>query len=149
MIKITNRNEEGTRRRVQLICEGKSLTEQSHKNEVNINKIMAKYKKTGFINRTNKVPLFGDFTTANDFQTIQNKLAKANSDFMSLPAEYRKRFDNDPAKLIEFINNPENAEECFQMGLIEKPVPEIINSEISSPEEAVMPQNEPSAEEST
>jgi hypothetical protein len=44
---------------------------------------------------------------------------------MALPANIRSRFDNDPAKLIDFMENPANREEAESLGLVNKsePVP--------------------------
>ncbi len=53
-------------------------------------------------------------------------MIEAQENFMRLPANIRKRFDNDPAQLIEFINDPNNLDEAINIGLAkepEKPLP--------------------------
>jgi hypothetical protein len=47
---------------------------------------------------------------------------------MRLPAELRARFENDPAKLIEFIDNSENLDEAINLGLVNKPenLPQVV-----------------------
>ena len=40
-------------------------------------------------------------------------------DFMALPAQLRVRFDHDPVKLLEFLENDQNRNEAIQLGLID------------------------------
>jgi len=40
-------------------------------------------------------------------------------DFMALPAQLRVRFDHDPVKLVEFLENDQNRSEAIQLGLID------------------------------
>jgi len=50
---------------------------------------------------------------------------------MALPAQLRVRFDHDPVKLLEFLENDQNRDEAIQLGLIDgQPVVEpIVSSE--------------------
>ena len=43
-----------------------SMTEPQHKNECDINRIMAKFRVTGQLPVTQKVPQYGDFTSVGD-----------------------------------------------------------------------------------
>lgn len=127
LIIITDRTKRT--KRVQHQIEGPSKTEQSHIGSTNINKIVAKYKKTGFMNQSIKKPTFGDFTESGDFHNIKNRIIQADKDFLTIPAEIRDRFNNDPGELLDFINDPENASDCVKMGLIEKMTPDIQSEE--------------------
>ena len=42
---------------------------------------------------------------------------------MALPSRVRRRFDNDPAELMEFLADEANREEAVMLGLIEKEEP--------------------------
>ena len=42
-----------------------------------------------------------------DFQQAQFMIAKANSTFEQLPSATRAKFENNPAKFMDFANNPE------------------------------------------
>lgn len=105
----------------------KSKTLGSEKDACDINKILDTYKRTGqlpsmtaggsFVARN---PQFGDFSNATDFTTVRYMLDEAERQFMSLPAHIRKRFDNNPQLLIEFLSNEENRSEAEKLGLIEK-----------------------------
>ena len=48
----------------------------------------------------------------------------AQEQFAALDAAVRSRFDNDPAKFLEFTADPANADEMVKMGLaVAKPAP--------------------------
>ena len=114
------RKENGTLR-VQFRCEGKSLTEQSHKGECDINKIMAKYQRTGLWPERLDTPRYGDFSSEVSFHDTMNKVREAEEDFMSLPPDIRSRFNQDPGELIGFLSDPENREEAIELGLLPDP----------------------------
>jgi len=92
-------------------------TEQSHKDETDINQILAKYVKGELLeHRINHAQNYGDFTGA-DFQAAQNTIATANSMFEELPSSVRNRFQNDPAKFLDFVGDDKNHDEMVSMGL--------------------------------
>ena len=110
-----------TRRRVQLPDLGPSLTAQADKDRVDLNKIMKKY----FNNSLRNIPLtiddnWGvDTTSITDYQSALDSVLKAQENFFQIPAEIRKRFDNDPQKFIEFISDSNNYDEAIKLGFIE------------------------------
>lgn len=109
------------RERTQFETEGPSRTEQAHKDETDINRIMKKYEKTGLLNHVNQYQGdYGDFTDAPDYQTALNRVMEANEMFMTLPSAIRKQFGNDPASFVEFVGNPQNAQQLIDMGLAER-----------------------------
>lgn len=129
------------RRRVGTVIEGESLTHQSERTRADINWLV----KRGIELPDPKQLRFGDFSDGTDFQTLQNTLADANASFDSLPSSIRDRFSNDPAELIDFIRDPDNADEAFELGLIEsKPEPEIQNSDIKPSTPTVASNDDPS-----
>lgn len=97
---------------------GLSLTKQDFKDECTPSKILQRYG-ANFPKRTD-VPHFGDFTDVIDFTTAQNQLIKADEAFMTLPAKVRARFNNSPAKLLSFLEDPSNIPEAIFLGLVEK-----------------------------
>lgn len=97
-------------------------TKQSFKAECDINNIMTKYAKTGVLEHTRNVQgAYGDFSNVPDFQEAQNRIIQAQEAFMALPAAIRKRFDNDPGQLMDFVNDPDNLEEAVKLGLAQEP----------------------------
>lgn len=93
-------------------------TQQHFKEECDINTIVRRFGVTGELPIGTRAPRYGDFTGVNDFQTAMNAVARANEAFDALPATWRKRFDHDPQKFLEFCENTENREEAVRLGLI-------------------------------
>jgi len=104
-----------------------SKTKQSFKDETNINKIVAKYNKTGQLPSLIKQnPKYGDFTNPLDYQESLNTVLFANEQFNALSAKVRSKFNNDPTKLLEFVSDAKNLEEMYELGLAIKPASESI-----------------------
>jgi len=101
---------------------GPTRTEQTHKKDCDINEIIRRSKKTGFI-PTYPVNWGGDFTNLPDFHEMQEKLAKAKEAFEMLPANTRLMFDNNPGKLVDFATNPDNRQKCEELGILPKQAP--------------------------
>lgn len=123
-----------------------SRTKQSFAEESDINRIIAKYRKTGTITWLNRhEAMSGDFSNVPDFMQAQNVVAHAQRMFDDLPANLRRRFNNDPAEFLGFIGNAENKDEMVRLGLARKPPPAV--TEPASPPGAnpVPPAPEPPA----
>lgn len=106
-----------------------SRTQQQFAEECDVNAIMRKYEKTGELTHLNKNPgMYADLTSVGDYHSSLNKIIAAEEAFMALSAETRLKFENDPGKLLEFIQDPKNTEEAVNMGLIpETKTPETKN----------------------
>ncbi len=114
-------------KRVTLMCADPSRTKQSMRDECDINKLMAKYLKTGLLDHLNTHHGdYGDFINFEDYHTSLNRIHDAEKSFMTVPSDIRGRFNNDPSKFLEFVQNPDNAEEMVEMGLAHPPPPEAI-----------------------
>lgn len=102
-----------------------SLTEQCHKDDADIDRILKKYQQTGFLVdpfiKPTRTPQFGDFSDVGDFQTVQNRLIEIEDHFNSLPAKIRAIFGNDYANYINAMNDPSKTEYLASLGLIEAP----------------------------
>lgn len=108
----------GERKRVQVDCGGVSRTKESEKESCDINKIIAKYRKTGVVtHRKEYGGRYGDFSSVTDFHTAQNVVLAAQEMFMTLPSHIRKKFRNDPGEFLAFVDDPANVEEMIEMGL--------------------------------
>ncbi len=94
-----------------------SLTEQSHKDSCDINKIMARFQKTGTINHLNKYgPMYGDIPSI-DLLTAMETTKKANNMFDELPSAIRNKFENEPGLFLDFVQDPANKSEMVELGL--------------------------------
>jgi hypothetical protein len=106
-----------------LSCPEPTLAQQNFKDECDINNIVRQFGLTGELPGQPLSPQYGDFTGVLDYHTAVNAVLAAQDQFMELPAQLRARFDNDPAKLIDFLNNEENREEATKLGLVDaKPI---------------------------
>lgn len=93
------------------------MAKQSFKDECNINKIMARFQKTGAIDHYAKHgPSYGDVTSTSLHQAM-NIIAEAETMFEELPATLRKKFGNDPEQFLDFVQDPKNLEEMRELGL--------------------------------
>lgn len=99
---------------------GPSLTRQSEAKQTDINVIMAKYQKTGVLPPMNRAAFFADVSKVTSFDDAVAVVHGIEDTFMELAPEIRKRFDNDPAKFIDFTNKAENKDEMVEMGLLKK-----------------------------
>jgi len=102
-----------------LACEDASLAQQHFREECDINTIMHKFGQTGILPESPLSPRYGDFTGVSDYKTALERVIAADEEFMNLPADIRARFDNDAAKLIEFLDEDKNREEAVKLGLVE------------------------------
>lgn len=112
---------EGDRVRVQQISTKPSRTQQQFKQQCDVNHIIAKYKKTGeFVHVTRKQGVYADISGITDYATSLQKVMDANAAFSTLPSAVRLRFNNDPSKLLAFMQNPNNYDEGVELGIFEK-----------------------------
>lgn len=102
---------------------GPSMTSQAPAEDVDINKIVARIQKGQTVLASNGEPFYGDVSDITGLQDALIKVQEANDLFMQYPAELREKFDNDPVKMVEFLENPENLDKAIEMGLANpKPV---------------------------
>lgn len=142
---VTARDEK--RKRMKFVCDSPSLTKQSMKKECDINNIMKKYIKYGKLpDMIKQNPSYGDYSEVTDFQSAINIVNSVKEKFANLSGQMRKRFANDPAKFLEFVNDEENLEEMYELGLAIRP--EEPNSPPESPgSPSNPPQNPPESPE--
>lgn len=117
-----------------------SRTKQSELADSDINNIMARYATTGQITHLQSgQPLYGDFSEVEDYQTSLNKVMSAEERFNSLPSEIRKKFDYNPQNMVDFILNPDNREECINLGFINRPIVETSQTPVIDSGNSVSP----------
>lgn len=87
-------------------------TEQAHKDDCDINKIMARYVKTGQLPDPGRpVGHFLDVTDFGDFQSSMDKVVAARQAFDALPANVREQYRNDPVVYVEAMRRDFEKEE--------------------------------------
>ena len=122
MSKVKFNTPYGDRVRVTADPVGESLTQQHFKKETDIVEIIKKHDRTGIIEHVARgVAQYGDYSEVNEYREALDMVNNATANFMSLPADLRKMFDNDPGAFFEFATDPKNEAKMQEMGLAEKP----------------------------
>lgn len=103
---------------VGLACEEPSLAVQASKDECDINFIVKKYLRTGILPEVQQ-GAYLDISDMVDLRGAIEMVRDAEAAFMDLPAEIRRRFDNDPTKLVEFAQDDKNMAEAVKLGLVD------------------------------
>ncbi|AZL83008.1 internal scaffolding protein [Apis mellifera associated microvirus 22] len=120
--------------RVRTINIEPTRTQTQFKDQCDINQIIAKYKKTGEITHlSQKKGAYIDVSEIQDYQSALNVVLKAEEAFLTLPADLRKKFDNDPTKLISFLEDPKNDPEAIELGIKNKPQTNELNPKPNEP----------------
>lgn len=94
-------------------------TVQSDVDGAEINKLVKRFGLT-----TDEMPdpaiwdHMGDFSDVVDLHTMMNRVVESRQAFESLPSTLREVFGNNPANLLEFLEDPRNAEDAARMGLL-------------------------------
>jgi phage internal scaffolding protein len=94
-----------------------TLTQQHHKDEVDINNILRKFQKHGAIEHRNEYRGQYGFATSTTLQEAMDTVIRAETMFNDLPADVRSKFNQDAGQFLDFVQNPENAKELVKMGL--------------------------------
>lgn len=96
-------------------------TQQSFKDEVDINKIVKRFTQTGIIEHQAKNVGQYSENNAMSFTEAMFAVKETEKEFMQLPHEVRAHFENDAATYLDAITDPERISELQDIGLIEKP----------------------------
>ena len=97
--------------------EAETKTKQSFRDECDINSIMARHQRTGAITHLQNHQGQYGFASGIDFHESMNIVTKAQSMFNELPSSIRTKFENSPAKFLDFVQEPKNADELVSLGL--------------------------------
>jgi hypothetical protein len=104
-----------------LKCEDESLAVQSARDETDINTIVRRFGLTGEMPSDVAMPQSGDFSGLPDFHAAMNAVRDAQVEFLRVPADVRARFNNDPGRLMAFLEDDRNRDEARKLGFL-KPV---------------------------
>ena len=93
----------------------KTKVQQQFKEDCKVKNIMQKFVNTGVPPLGNaKPPMFIDFTKFGDYTEMLNHVTKVKQQFMALPAKTRKAFDNEPQKLLNFVDSMESDKDVLK-----------------------------------
>lgn len=95
-----------------------SMTLQSAAPECDIYNILNQFNTTGIVTHVaSGTPQYTDVSEVPDYQAAMEVIMIAEEQFSALPSHVRREFDNDPGKMLEFIQNPDNYERGVELGL--------------------------------
>ena len=97
-----------------------TLVQQNLKDGCDINKIMARYNKTGVLEHiTTARGSYNELPTPESYQDALNQLQAATDAFYELPSRVRKDFNNNPDEFLHFMHQPESEQrKCWLVGRI-------------------------------
>lgn len=103
---------------------------QEHKQDSDIVAVFNRAKEQNFAPGTirtniqrklsNAQPMWGEIPST-DFQEFSQIVDNARQQFRKLPAAVRDFFNNDPKRLLEYIENPANHPHCVKMKIMTMP----------------------------
>lgn len=104
------------------VCNTPSRTQQQFKDECDVNNILRNYVNTGILTHTAATPpQFGDYSEMpTDYGEALALIERSREEFAGLPSEVRKRFDNNPLRLVQFLQDSNNREEAEKLGLVHR-----------------------------
>ena len=114
--------------------EGESLTQQHFQEECDIINIIKRHDRNGIIEHVHRGQArYGDFSEITDYREALDLVQHAQEEFMSIPSDIRKQFDNNPGKFYEFVSNPDNKDELKKMGFIDETPEAVAPSSATDP----------------
>ena len=91
---------------------GESLTQQHFQEECDIYNIIKRHDRNGIIEHVQRGQArYGDFSEVTDYREALDLVQDANNEFMKIPSDIRKKFNNNPENRKSargLLQNPEN-----------------------------------------
>lgn len=123
---------------------GPTRAKQSAEAETNINNIVKRFTKTGQLTHVSEhLGQYRDMSEVPDLHEAMNVVADANSAFMELPAEVRKAVGHDVGNFLPWLDDPANAEQALEWGLLDPSSINVPNPPIVADPPATEPDPEP------
>ena len=95
-----------------------SLADPSFQDQCDVNNIVKRFLRTGELGHTaSRQGRFIDVSNTPSMFDGMNQIHRAEEAFHRLPKEIKDRFKG-PKDMIQFMQNPENMDECIELGLM-------------------------------
>lgn len=95
--------------------------QQHFKEETDINNIVAKFSQTGELPYGNAAePQYLDHTQFSDYTEMLNQVTHVKQVFDQYGSRIRAKFENQPAKMLAFLEDPKNHNEARELGILPK-----------------------------
>jgi len=113
---------------------GELLTQQHYQEECDIVNIIKRHDRNGIIEHVHRGQArYGDFSEVTDYREALDLVKNAQEEFMTIPSDIRKQFDNNPGKFYEFVSNPDNKDELKKMGFLHETPEAVAPSSATDP----------------
>lgn len=95
-----------------------SRTKESFREQCDVNRIVKRYTETGELDHTTtRKAVFGDFENVKEYQEQLEGVRLVDEMFSRFPAEVRDAFQNDPARMLEALDDPAMRDAFDELGL--------------------------------
>lgn len=95
-----------------------SMTRQADKDSADINKIVKRFEREGIMPMERREGAYLDVSMVGDYREALEQVRLANEYFVTLPAASRAMFENDPAKLLDAVNDPDQLQLLVDAGVV-------------------------------
>ncbi|QXP08181.1 MAG: internal scaffolding protein [Arizlama microvirus] len=99
-----------------------SKVQHHQKDLCDINKIMARARRNGYVDPQlikKRQGIFNELTAVMySIYDVADAHEAVETAFKSIPANVREKFQNDPTTMFKFINDPKNLAEAVELGLL-------------------------------
>ncbi len=112
-----------------------SRTKQEFKDECDVNLIVDAFTRGAPLPVQIHQGQFVDVSELGDYKTAVDTLMAADDVFAKLPGAVKDAVGNSPAGFLDFVNDPENADEMVQLGLVAPPPKEAAETPADEPPE--------------
>ena len=104
------------------VCREDKVTRDSELPMADINSILKRMEKSGIMPIVPEAGEFIDVSEVGDFREALERVRLADERFMSLPADIRRHFGDDPAGFLDAVNDPARHQELVDLGLLKASV---------------------------
>lgn len=108
-----------------------SMTQQHHAKGATPKEIMDQFARTGMLLQKNRQPI--PFLASESYHEMLNRVADVQFAFSSFPATVRRRFSNDPYQALRFLEDPANAKEAADLGMLSPEAVERLKTASTAP----------------
>ncbi len=102
----------------QPVSDKPSLTDESFKQECDIDFIISNFVQRGIEPPQHQVQ-YGKQFTSDDFIHSMDVVAECKSQFESLPAVEKEKFNNSVTNFLDFVSDPKNLKDSYEKGYID------------------------------
>lgn len=99
-----------------------TICEQRLGHDLDMNAIVNRYNQ-GVYSPTPIVasqPKFASVFKPNMYEDSLAYVREVQNEFNALPSDIRRKFDNDPNKMLNFVKDDKNIEEAYKLGLLDQ-----------------------------